>query len=375
MTLNSIKRSLLRNAVNAKGWKTRQKIVVIESDDWGSIRMPSRAVYERLLQFGVRVDRCHYCKYDALESNDDLDALFSILRRHKDSSGNHPVVTANCIMANPDFDEIRRNDFQLYSYEHFTTTIKRSPQHQNVFNLWHEGMADKLFQPQFHGREHLNVSRWMKALQEQSKETRFAFDNYMFGISAHVSLEKRASYMAALDFDNASEIEGLKAVIKDGLRIFHQYFGFHSESFIAPNYVWHPSLEEELSHQEVRYIQGANLQRSPQGEHGAKQWIRHHTGDKNEFGQRYISRNCFFEPSEREGVNWVDKCLQEIGNAFFWNTPAVISAHRVNFIGSIDESNRAENLKLLDELLAKITNRWPDVRFMSTDSLGDFMIK
>jgi hypothetical protein len=27
--------------INLRGWKTKRKIVVIESDDWGSIRMPS----------------------------------------------------------------------------------------------------------------------------------------------------------------------------------------------------------------------------------------------------------------------------------------------------------------------------------------------
>ena len=31
---------------NMFGWRTKRHLVVIESDDWGTIRMPSREVYE-----------------------------------------------------------------------------------------------------------------------------------------------------------------------------------------------------------------------------------------------------------------------------------------------------------------------------------------
>ena len=44
----TLKRRLAKNYVNALGWNSNRKIVVIESDDWGSIRMPSRKIYEYL---------------------------------------------------------------------------------------------------------------------------------------------------------------------------------------------------------------------------------------------------------------------------------------------------------------------------------------
>lgn len=43
-----------------RGWKTSRKIIVIESDDWGSIRMPSKEVYNSLLKQGIRVDKDDY---------------------------------------------------------------------------------------------------------------------------------------------------------------------------------------------------------------------------------------------------------------------------------------------------------------------------
>ena len=40
--------SLKRNLLNFRGWTTKRKIVVIESDDWGSIRMPSKNIFKKL---------------------------------------------------------------------------------------------------------------------------------------------------------------------------------------------------------------------------------------------------------------------------------------------------------------------------------------
>jgi len=63
--------------------------------------------------------------------------------------------------------------------------------------------------------------------------------------------------------------------------------------------------------------------------------------------------------------------LKEIGTAFRFHTPAIISAHRFNFIGNIDVGNRDRNLLSFKKLLNEITNRWPDVEFMFSDELGD----
>ena len=39
-------------------------------------------------------------------------------------------------------------------------------------------------------------------------------------------------------------------------------------------------------------------------------------------------------------------------------------------MGSLDEKNRTQNLKLLKTLLHKIVKKWPDVEFMSSDELA-----
>ena len=85
-------------------------------------------------------------------------------------------------------------------------------------------------------------------------------------------------------------------------------------------------------------------------------------------------RNCEFEPSSNPDVDWVDKCLSDIRMAFQWGKPAVISAHRVNFVGYIDSKNRDRNLRSLERLLTSIVRQWPEVEFLSGVELGNLLL-
>ena len=98
---------LISSFTDIPGWRTKRHIVVIESDDWGSIRMPSIESYNRLLAAGIRVDKCHYCTNDTVASTDDLELLFEVLTSVKDKNGKAAVITANSLVANPDFDRIK----------------------------------------------------------------------------------------------------------------------------------------------------------------------------------------------------------------------------------------------------------------------------
>jgi len=71
---------------NLPGWRTKRKIVVIESDDWGSVYMPSREALEALKGMGIPLTS-HYLNNDTLESNDDMKMLFDVLSRHTDGYG------------------------------------------------------------------------------------------------------------------------------------------------------------------------------------------------------------------------------------------------------------------------------------------------
>ena len=74
------------------GVKTKQRLIVIESDDWGSIRMPNKNVYNRLLDKGISLDKCPYSKFDCLENDDDFSALFSVLEQLNSKIHKYPIL-------------------------------------------------------------------------------------------------------------------------------------------------------------------------------------------------------------------------------------------------------------------------------------------
>ena len=183
MNLISLKRKIINYYINSRGWRTDRRIIVIESDDWGSIRMPSIDVYNKLLKLGCAVDMHPFLKYDSLESNTDLQNLFEVLSLYKDFVGNHPIITANTIMANPDFEKIEESGFNEYFYEPFNVTLNKYPDHDKVMNLYSKGIEHGIFFPQLHGLEHLNVNRWMRALKSGNGNASLIFKYQMFDLA------------------------------------------------------------------------------------------------------------------------------------------------------------------------------------------------
>ena len=102
-----------------------------------------------------------------------------------------------------------------------------------------------------------------------------------------------------------------------------------------------------------------------------------YNGKKNEAGQKYVVRNCVFEPylddcSRNSGA--VAGCLKNIEAAFWMHAPAIISTHRVNFVGGLESSHRDDSLNELRSLLQEIIKRWPDVEFMDGTKMCDTVL-
>jgi hypothetical protein len=359
----------LRLFSNLRGWRTNRKIVVIESDDWGSIRMPSPEIYEKCLKAGYRVDLNPYEHYDSLASQEDLTLLFDLLYTFKDKNGNYPVITANCVVANPDFKKIREDNYENYYYELITETFKRYPKHRNNFELWKQGLAEKVFFPQFHAREHLNVSLFMDALQKGDKDVHWGFGNEMPG-SIRKSIGRNGNhFMEASLFHSISDKNKKLEIYLDGLELFEKLFGYQSESIIPPNYTWSNDYNVMVAKKGVQYIQGLRKMREPVP--GQKPKFNHRfLGDVNKHNQISLVRNCFFEPTLIPNTDAVKQCLSDISIAFLMSKPAIISMHRVNFVGFIDPTNRDRNLNALGSLLSEIVKKWNDVEFFNSSQLG-----
>lgn len=366
--LSKIRPVLSQNFINIPGWTTNRKIVVFESDDWGSIRMPSNEVFERFVAAGMDLTESDYNRVDTLESNDDLISLFEILNSFRDQNGNHPALTANLIVGNPNFLQIKESDFAEYYFEPVTETLKRYPHRDKVEELWKQGNKQGVFHPQFHGREHVNVGRWMKALVTRTPEIMFTFDN-----ETTFSGKGDYNFMEVFDYDSPQDIEKMNESITEGLSLFERIVGYRSKSFIPPCYVWDSKIEKTLNFGGVKFIQGLVVQSIPKGSFGNYRKKYHFLGDKNSFNQYFLIRNCFFEPSLTRNEDTVGSCMNRINIAFKWNKPAIICTHRINYMGSLIEKNRRNSLLFLKDLLSQIVRRWPNVEFITSDQLGDLI--
>jgi hypothetical protein len=365
-------RAIKRNLVNIPGWRTKKKILVIESDDWGSVSMPSMVVYNKLLAEGVPVDASFFAKYDCLESEDDLSSLFDVLSSFKDYKGNYPCITANSILANPDFERIRETDLTQYYYEPFTETYKKYPHHSKSFEIWEEGMKQHLLWPQFHGREHINPIEWLKCLGSGNKHEIMTFNhNTIPALINPIVSRRHLGYLAAFDYESIEELETFKTVIKEGCDLFENIFGFKSTSFVAPTSIRSDKIDPFLRENGVLFHQ-VGQQKLPVFEgYGKKD---RYWGQTNKYGQTYWRRNGIFEPSSNWDFDWINKVLNDISIAFQWGKPAVINSHRVNYIGGIVQKNRTNTLSILKKLLTAVIIKYPDIEFMSSDRLGEEII-
>ena len=363
------------NLVNVPGWRTNRKIVVFESDDWGTIRMASGEAHERLLKKGYPVDQCAYNRNDSLESNDDLRGLMEVLYSVKDKNGKPAKFTINNIVANPNFQSIKESNFQSYFYEPFTITLANYSKTDQVMGLYREGLEKGVFQIQFHGREHVHVNNWLNALRQKEPLFLDAFEENMFTQYKGSGSSCRAECLDAMATYSDEDMEVVRQSIAEGVDLFESIWGFSPKSVIAPCYTWHSGIESQFTECDIRYIQGGRAQKEPHFDSKKKTIKRHYTGQRSSNRSIYFIRNVHFEQVENSNYDWVNAALKEISTAFTWGKPAIISSHRVNYIGSINPQNRDRNLNLLRNLLKKIVQVWPEVEFLSTDELGDTITK
>lgn len=363
--INAIKQHLL----NLPGWHTRRKIVVIQSDDWGSIRMPTEKVRQQLDQHPMIDASDGYCRFDTLASAEDLEALFEVLTSVKDRNGNPAVLTANCLVANPDFEAIRASNFQSYHYETLDKTFERY-HNEKALSVWKEGIDQGIFIPQFHGREHVNVPFWMHQLQQGHEGVRKAFDYGVFGVNFKDLPYRKPNFQAAWDFDTSDQEEQINQSIQEGMQLFEARFGFRSATAIAPSYTWSHKQEKLLIELGVKQLQSIAKQKTPRNNEKKFNSQYRLYGKK----RRNIQlRNVFFEPSIQPSVDHLGNAMSRIAIAFNMRKPVIIGSHRLNFIGSLQEQNRLNNLKCFKQLLRQIVKTWPEVEFCSAAALANII--
>ena len=365
------KRKLLDNLKNIPGWHTAEKLVMFSVDDYGNVRLDSKGARDRMAAGGVELQG-RFDHLDTLETRQDLEALLEALSNVTDSRGRHAVFTPYALSANPDFGAMAQSE-QGYQYEPLTHTFERLAAEQpaayeGAWSLCQEGMRAGLLQPQFHGREHLNVEVLERKLKSRDQALKINIENRsMAGLGDEPSLPGVGFTHSFGLWERAETVRHCE-IIGDGLKLFEQVFGFRSKIFTPPAQKLHPELYPFVESQGVRAIdKPLHCLRRLHRERTVREFNT--LGRRRGQGHVSLVRNVVFEPSNDPAFNSVGLALDQVAAAFRWRKPAIISSHRVNFCGHIEEANRRLGLDALRRLLQGIVQRWPDVQFISADEL------
>ena len=366
-----MKRTIVDNLKNIGGWTTDQKLVVISVDDYGGVRLGSKQAKDRLCSSGIALEG-HFDQFDTLETRQDLDALFEVLSGVKDGLGNTAVVTAYALSANPDFVALRKGS-QTYRYEGLVKTfdrlsVEQPDSYDGAWALWLEGIRNGYLVPQFHGREHLNVSLFEKKLRARDPVLVANIESSsLAGIGGDISTPG-VSITHALQPLQQRDVDAHKEIIADGLALFESTFGMSSKTFTPPAHKLDPVLYRSI---EDAGIQGIDKPLVIRQRKDSQLKLRklNRTGIQDGEGHVTLVRNVVFEPSRTRSADTVKLALGQVAAAFRWRKPAILSSHRVNYCGLIDPENRRHGLEEFRRLLRQIVRRWPDAQFISAADL------
>lgn len=361
--------TILRFLLNLNGWHTQKKYVAIVSDDWGGIRNSSVQTRQNLIKLGINMDINRFDKYDTLESNKDMEELFNVLLKYKDYKGKYPVITSVINIANPDFEKIKNSNYSEYFFETFDVTLSKNSKSDKVLDYYKKGIDYKIFHPELHGREHLQVSWLMEDIQNKESLLFKAFENeYWYLSEEYIENQKRRWYGAAFDMDSSADLSSHTEVISDSTKLFTNLFGYNSNYFTPPSGIYNDKIEDALFKHGIRLVDVPIKQKMPLGNSKYKLKI-HYTGQKSNTGLNYLVRNALFEPNLYGSDSAIDTCMLAMERNFKLNLPTIISNHRTSFVGGIDSDNREMGLRSLDLLLKKILTKWSDIEFISVSDL------
>lgn len=368
-----MKRLLLDNLKNIPGWRTAERLVVLAVDDYGNVRQDSSATKQRMIDAGLDMSN-RFDAFDAVETRDDLEALFEVISSVSDGQGRSAVLTPYALCANLEFDAFDAN-YAAYQYESLPKTFARlenrhGQAYRGAWDLWQEGVRLGLLKPQFHGREHINVEMLERKLRSGDQALKINLENRsLTALSSEPSMPG-VGFTQAFALWDRSEMTRHREIIADGIRLFERVFGFPSKTFTPPAQQLHPEL--------YTYVESVGVRAIDKPLHCMRRVHQHKV--RREFnvlgpcgGHDHVSvvRNVVFEPTNDRAFDAVKLALDQVAAAFRWRRPAIISSHRVNFAGHIDPKNREFGLGALKRLLDGIVERWPDVQFISADLLVD----
>jgi hypothetical protein len=325
-------------------------LVLFQSDDWGRAGVRDREGWEELRAAGLNLGEKPYDFY-SLETAEDLHALGAILRKHRDSTGRRPAMVMNFVMANVDFDRCFESGWGKTPLRPLTEGLPAAWRRPQLLEAYQQGIRERLFFPALHGLTHFcepAVARELNIGGERSqllKKLWRAQTPYIHWRMPWIGYEYWDPGMKPEH--QFLPVDDQRAAIQRAAGIFQELFAANPFSACAPGYRANADSRTAWFETGVRVVQNGPGERK--GPHLDE------NGMLSTF--RTVEMEPATEPCDSERlVTQVDQCFAD-------GLPAVISIHAINFHSTIQDFC-TPTLALLDEFLAVLEKKWPDLLYV-----------
>ena len=427
----------LQYAKNLPGWRSKEKYLLMSCDDFGAVRLADATAREYLVGKGLPMDLFPFDRYDTLESVEDLQALRETLLTVKDVEGKGAVMTGFGLAANIDFARMRSEGYAEFRNEPVSRTFERlgkSDAWEMMQQMRMDGNLVMEFHGREHVhvgwlmRRLREKNPQLLACMEVDSLAGLEYgktEGVDYTASFAYDTEEEIPDLAGILWDGLQLFErewmdkprhftppvmryprALDSLLLEAgiayldrsmqtqewdhqAKKFRKQWYFLNQRLKSDGRIpaewripaaWGRSSNSTLNLSGELSASGVNNSRENSGTDTVsrnKDAMRVGTEpplvDGSAKHLRAIVRNCFFEPMFNPDMDWVDHTMAQISAAFAVGKPANIAMHRMSFVGGISPAVRERGNRDLKEILRRVKQQWPEVRFVSTRELGGIM--
>jgi hypothetical protein len=337
-------------------------LVLLQSDDWGRVGLRDQDGLEQLQAAGVQLGERPYDFY-SLETAEDLTALSTMLKKHRDSVGRHPCLEMNFIVANLDFAPMKADGEGRLHLLPLADGLPQGWKRPNLIESYKGGISDGIFKPALHGMTHFcrqAVERHVLASNEGGRLLHAlwaAGTPYIHWRMPWIGYEYWDPEMP--DEQRFLTLDQQRQFIGQAVGAFAKLFSSLPRSACAPGYRANDDTHRAWAEHGIRVAQN-----------GPGSVMPPHF-DRNEI--LHLSRIVEFEPAIDPAFS-IDACLRRAKQSFDAGIPAIISVHSINFHSAVRDF-RSSSLQALDEFLTALESKYSGLLYLHSEDLHDLVTK
>lgn len=351
-----------RDVLPVDGFHFERPLVLLQSDDWGRAGQRDQEGVEQLRSAGLVLSEHPYDSY-TLEKAEDLASLSAAMKLHRDSSGRHPCVEMNFILANLDLAKMSTDGFRQIHLRPLTEGLPPGWVRPGLMEAYRDGIADGVFQPAMHGNTHFcqrAIKHHLRDSGERGSLLRAlwkAGTPYIHWRMPWIGYEYWDSEGWGDRFLPASQQSEL---IGQAVGIFSQMFSSLPYSACAPGYRANENTFSAWARHGIRVAQNGPVPVTP-------------PPYLDRTGVLQLHRTVDFEPAVDPAFS-VESSLSQAEQCFRRRIPAIVSVHSINFHSSLRDF-RSRTLSLLDDFLSALEAKHPDLLYLHDGDICELVHK